>query len=196
MQLRTGQDAREGYRVVINPSQRRIRAVFNGEIVADSTRTLIMRETRLPWVYYFPRNDVRADLLTRTNHLTNCPFKGNASYWTIKVREKAAVNAAWSYEDAFDEASIVKGYIAFDWKAIDTWLCDEEELDKQPRDDEPEEDNPFVDWLVRDAWKAKTIAELLADVAKMMNAAGLPAWRLRLFVRTLNPQLYGLFFGW
>jgi class 3 adenylate cyclase/uncharacterized protein (DUF427 family) len=196
MQVSTGQDAREGYRVVINPSQDRIRAVFNGEIVADSSRALIMRETRLPWVYYFPPDDVRAESLTRTNHLTNCPFKGNASYWTIKVGEKAAVNAAWSYEDAFDEASIVKGYIAFDWKAIDTWLCNEEKLDKQPRDEGPEEDNPFVDWLVRDAWKAKTIGELLADVANMMNSAGLPTWRLRLFIRTLNPQLYGLFFGW
>ena len=196
MQVRTGQDAREGYRVVINPSQNRIRAVFNGETIADSSRALIMRETRLPWAYYFPRDDVRTDLLMRTNHLTNCPFKGNASYWTIKVGEKAAVNAVWSYEDAFDEASIIKGYIAFDWKTIDTWLCDEEELVKQPRDDEPEEDNPFVDWLVRDAWKAKTIAELLADVAEMINASGLPTWRLRLFVRTLNPQLYGLFFRW
>ena len=196
MQVRTEQDAREGYRVVISPSQNRIRAVFNGEIVADSSRALIMRETRLPWVYYFPRGDVRAEFLARTNHLTNCPFKGNASYWTIDVGEKAAVNAAWSYEEAFDEASIVKGYVAFDWKAIDTWLCDEEELDKQPRDDEPEEDNPFVDWLVRDAWKAETIGELLADFAKTMNAAGLPTWRLRLFIRTLNPQLYGLFFRW
>ena len=93
MQVRTGQDAREGYRVVINPSQRRIRAVFNGETIADSSRVLIMRETRLPWAYYFPRDDVRTDLLMRTNHLTDCPFKGNASYWTIKVGEKAAVNA-------------------------------------------------------------------------------------------------------
>ena len=196
MQLMTGQDAREGYRVVINPSEKRIRAVFNGQTVADSARVLIMRETRLPWVYYFHPDDVRTEFLTRTNHFTNCPFKGNASYWTIKVGNKAAENAAWSYEDAFDEASTVKGYIAFDWEAIDTWLCDEDELDKQPRDDAPAEDNPFVDWLVRDAWKSTTIAELLADAAKAMNSAGLPLWRLRLFIRTLNPQLFGLFFRW
>ena len=196
MQLMPVQDAREGYRVTIFPSQNRIRAVFNGQTIADSARVKVMRETRLRWVYYFHPDDVRTDLLTRTDHLTNCPFKGNASYWTIKVGDKAAVNAAWSYEDAFDEASPVKGYIAFDWKAIDTWLYDEEVLDKQQRDDEPAEDNPFVDWLVRDAWKSATISDLLADAARAMNSAGLPLWRLRLFIRTLNPQLYGLFYRW
>ena len=196
MQLMTRQDAREGYRVTISPSQNRIRAVFNGETVADSIRVLIMRETRLPWVHYFHPDDVRSDFLTRTNHLTNCPFKGNASYWTIKAGDKSAVNAAWSYEEAFDEASTVKGYIAFDWRAIDTWLRDEEALDRQPRDDQPTEDNPFVDWLVRDAWKPATIADLLANAAEAMISAGLPLWRLRLFIRTLNPQLYGLFFRW
>jgi class 3 adenylate cyclase/uncharacterized protein (DUF427 family) len=196
MQLMTVQDAREGYRVTISPDQARIRAVFNGETIADSSRVKVMRETRLRWVYYFHPDDVRAEFLTRTDHLTNCPFKGNASYWTIKVGDKTAVNAAWSYEDAFDEASSVKGYIAFDWKAIDTWLYDEEVLDKQPRDDQPAEDNPFVDWLVRDAWKSATIPDLLADAAKAMNSAGLPLWRLRLFIRTLNPQLYGLFYRW
>jgi class 3 adenylate cyclase/uncharacterized protein (DUF427 family) len=196
MQLMRVQDAREGYRVSIFPSQNRIRAVFNGQTVADSARALVMRETRLPRTYYFHPDDVRTDLLTRTDHLTNCPFKGNASYWTIEAGDKTAVNAAWSYEDAFDEALIVKGYIAFDWKAIDTWLCDEEVLDRQPRDDGSGEDNPFVDWLVRDAWKPATIADLLADAAKAMTSAGLPLWRLRLFIRTLNPQLYGLFFRW
>lgn len=196
MQLMTGQDVREGYRITLMPAKKRIRAVFNGETIADSTGVLIMRETRLPWVYYFPREDVRSDLLTRTDHLTNCPFKGNASYWTIKVGDKESVNAAWSYEDAFDEAAPVKNYIAFDWRAIDNWLRDDEVLDRQPRDDQPTEDNPFVDWLVRDAWKSDSIAELLADAAKTMNSAGLPLWRLRLFIRTLNPQLYGLFFRW
>jgi class 3 adenylate cyclase/uncharacterized protein (DUF427 family) len=196
MQLMTGQDVREGYRVTLMPAKKRIRAVFNGETVADSTRVLVMRETRLPWVYYFHPDDVRTDLLTRTDHLTNCPFKGNASYWTVKVGDKQAVNAAWSYEDAFDEAVPVKGYIAFDWRAIDTWLRDEEVLDRQPRDVEPAEDNPFVDWLVRDAWKSTTISDLLADAAEAMTSAGLPLWRLRLFIRTLNPQLYGLFYRW
>ena len=49
---------------------------------------------------------------------------------------------------------------------------------------------------MRDAWKASTIAGVLADAAKEMNAAGLPLWRLRLFIRTLNPQLYALFYRW
>lgn len=196
MQLMTEHDVREGYRVTIIPSPNRIRVVFNGQTIADSARVLVMRETRLPWVYYFHPDDVRSDFLTATDHLTNCPFKGNASYWTIKAGDKTAVNAAWSYEGAFDEASIVKGYIAFDWEAMDTWRCDEDVLVEQPRDDEPTEDNPFIDWLVRDAWKPANIPDLVADAALAMNSAGLPLWRLRLFIRTLNPQLYGLFFRW
>jgi adenylate cyclase len=196
MQMMTLDDAREGYRVSIFPSQHRIRAVVNGETIADSSRTLVMRETRLPLVYYFHPDDVCDDLLVRTEHHTNCPFKGNASYWSVNAGGKTAVNAAWSYEDAFDEALSVKGYIAFDWKTVDTWLCDDNVLDQQPRDQKTAEDNPFVSWLVRDAWKAPTIADLLADTAKQMNLAGLPVWRLRLFVRTLNPQLFGMFYSW
>ena len=109
-----------GYRVVIAPSPKRIRAVFNGEVVADSTRALVMQETRLPWVYYFAREDVRMDLLARTDHRTNCPFKGNASYWTLTVADRSAANAVWSYEGAFDEASRVKDYVAFDWNSLAT----------------------------------------------------------------------------
>ncbi len=196
MQMMTVDDAREGYRVSIFPSQHRIRAIVNGETIVDSNRTLIMRETRLPLVYYFHPDDVRSDLMDRTKHRTNCPFKGNASYWSINAGGKTAVNAAWSYEDAFDEALSVKGYIAFDWQTMDTWLCDDDVLDQQPRDPNPAEDNPFVNWLVRDAWKASTVADLLADTARQMNLAGLPAWRLRLFIRTLNPQLFGMFYRW
>ena len=126
-----------GYRVVIEPSPRRIRAVFNGETVADSGRVLVMHETRLPWAFYFPRDDVRMDLLARTDHHTHCPFKGNASYWTLAVDGKTAENAVWSYEAAFDEASSVKDYVAFDWNAIDAWFADGEEMAEQPRDEAP-----------------------------------------------------------
>ena len=74
-----------------------------------------MHETRLPMVYYFPRDDVRMDLLERTEHLTYCPFKGNASYWTVKVGDKTSENTAWSYEAPFDEAEMVRDYVAFFW---------------------------------------------------------------------------------
>ena len=82
-----------GYRVAIVPSPKRIRAVYLGETLAHSSRVLVMHETRLPPVFYFPRDDVRVDLLERTDHRTNCPFKGNASYWSIKVGDELLENA-------------------------------------------------------------------------------------------------------
>ena len=91
-------------------------ATFNGTI-ADSAHVLIMHETRLPNVYYFPRGDVRMEFLQRSTHRTNCPFKGNATHWSLTVGDRTVENAAWSYEEAFDEAASVTGYVAFYWGA-------------------------------------------------------------------------------
>ena len=68
------------YRIEVEPSPRHVVVVFNGETVADSRRAVLVRETRLPPVYYLPREDVRLDLMERTEYHTHCPFKGNASY--------------------------------------------------------------------------------------------------------------------
>lgn len=188
--------AHAGYRVIIEPRAERIRAVFNGVTVADSARAMIMHETRLPCVYYFPREDVRMDLMRPSDHRTHCPFRGNASYWSLDVDGRAAENAVWSYEEPFDESSIVGGYIAFDWDEIDTWLADEEEIEEQPRDKTPVKSNPFVDWLLREAWKAKSSRELVAELAGALVAADMPLARLRLLIRTLHPQLFALAYTW
>ncbi len=72
--------AHEGYRISLESDPRRIRAEFQGETVADSANVLVMHETRLAPVFYFPREDVRMELLVKSDHHTHCPFKGNASY--------------------------------------------------------------------------------------------------------------------
>jgi uncharacterized protein (DUF427 family) len=114
MSKEAAQETYEGYRVVVRPSDQQIRAVANGETVADSRHVLVMSETHLPDVYYFPRADVRTDLLTPTTLVTNCPFKGNANYWSLNVSDTLIANVAWSYEDVFDETRIIKDYLAFD----------------------------------------------------------------------------------
>lgn len=185
-----------GYRIVIEPCAHRVRAVFNGVTVADSSRALLMRETHLPPVFYFPRQDVRMDLLSRTERRTNCPFKGNASYWTIKVGQKSAENAVWSYEDAYDEAEPVKNHLAFYWDGMDHWLADDEVMVTQLNADPPAYSNPLVDWLVHDAWRASSITEQVGALAKALTNAGFPLFSMRLFVRTLNPQLFALLYSW
>ena len=188
--------AHEGYRIVIEPNPAPIRAILRGETVVDSTRALVMHETRLPPVFYFPREDVRMDLLVPSDRRTNCPFKGNASYWSLDVGGTKKENAVWSYEDPYDEASSVKGYLALDWNSIDTWLDGDTELVEPPRDNLQAGANPLVDWLVQEAWKAKSSPELVTALAEALTSANFPLWRLRLFIRTLHPQLFANGYTW
>ena len=84
-----------------------------GECVADSTRTLIMRESDHTPVYYFPPADVRSDLIDKSDHDSFWPFKGVASYYSVRVNNKFEKNIIWSYEVPFDEGEEYAGYMAF-----------------------------------------------------------------------------------
>ena len=109
------------YRVDLDPSAARVRVSFAGEVIAESERTLMVRETKHTPVVYFPRDDVRFDLLEATSHVTFCPFKGEASYWTLRVGDRVEENVVWSYADPFDEVAGIKDYVSFyadrvDWE--------------------------------------------------------------------------------
>ena len=72
------------YKIAFEASPRRVRAVFNGgETIADSNSAHLLFETRHLPIYYFPRSDVRFDLLRATAHHSYCPYKGTAAYWSI-----------------------------------------------------------------------------------------------------------------
>ena len=101
------------YEIRFDSHPRRVRVEFNGTWVADSRRVLVLQETRHAPVFYFPPEDVRFDLMEKTALRTYCPFKGDASYWTLKVGDKAAENAVWSYEDAMDDAEPIRRYLAY-----------------------------------------------------------------------------------
>lgn len=189
-------ELKSGYRVVLKPAGQKIQVLFQGETVVDSSNVLIMHETRLPPTFYFPHDDVRMDLLVKTDLRTHCPFKGDASYWTVQVGDAANENAAWSYEDPYDEALGVKEYIAFNWNDMDTWIVDGEQLSEQPRDDTRAEANPFVDWLIQTSWRAQSLPDSVRQLADVLVENGLPLWRLRILIRTMNPQLFGLSYTW
>lgn len=101
------------YRIALTPAGRRMRIVAGCTTVAESDDVLAMREGDYSPVYYFPREDVNMDLLTGTDHNSFCPFKGNASWWSIAAAGDKAENAAWSYESPFDEMMEIAGMIAF-----------------------------------------------------------------------------------
>ncbi len=184
------------YAISIELTDRRVKVVFNGETVADTRRALILHETRLPPVYYLPRKDVRMDLAFPTEYHTHCPFKGNASYWTLNVEGQVAENGLWSYEDPLPEAEAIRGYIAFYRNRMDAWYEEDEEVSIDPVTDTHTHGNPLVDWLMRDAWEASSIAELLARFARQLAAVGVPVTRTNLMVRTLHPQVMGIVHVW
>ena len=86
---------------------------FNGVTIADSSRAILFREGSMAPVYYFPKDDVRMDLMRPSRHKTHCPFKGDASYWSLTVGEKSLQNVVWSYENPIEEVISIKSFIAF-----------------------------------------------------------------------------------
>ncbi len=87
--------------------------MFNGHKVANTVRALKLTEATYPGVNYIPRDDVDVSVLERTARSTNCPFKGDAAYFTIKVGERTAENSVWSYETPHAAVAAIAGHLAF-----------------------------------------------------------------------------------
>lgn len=102
-------------------SSRHIRVVLNGEVVADSSRPVVLYETGLPPRYYLPRVDVRMDLFTATSTESFCPYKGTASYWSLAVGGTEIVDVLWSYRTPLPEAAKIAGLVSF-WPEKDAAL--------------------------------------------------------------------------
>jgi uncharacterized protein (DUF427 family) len=94
-----------------NPS--RVVVTVGGLVVADTRDALTLREVSYPDVQYIPRRDVNMAALTRSEHTTYCPYKGDASYYSIPAGGNRSVNAAWSYETPFEAMVQIKDYVAF-----------------------------------------------------------------------------------
>jgi len=126
------QDSDHWLHIVETP--KRVRVIFGGETIADSPRALLLREAHCLPVYYFPKEDVRAEALEASEFKTNCPYKGAASYWSVKVGNKVAENAAWSYLNPPAQCGGIKGYFSFEWAKMDRWYEEEEEVFVHARD--------------------------------------------------------------
>jgi uncharacterized protein (DUF427 family) len=99
--------------ITIVPNKNRVRVTLAGKVIADTTRALALTEASYPPVQYIPRADADMAALARTAHASHCPYKGDASYFTISAAGKAAKNAAWSYEQPFPAVKEIAGYLAF-----------------------------------------------------------------------------------
>lgn len=99
--------------ISISRNSNRVRVTFGGKIVADTARALTLKEAGYLAVQYIPRADVDMSLLTPTRHSTHCPYKGDASYFSIQAGERTSENAVWSYETPYPAMAEIGGYLAF-----------------------------------------------------------------------------------
>jgi uncharacterized protein (DUF427 family) len=104
-----------GHRIITRPADTRVQVTYRGEPIADTQKAVALEESKsssvlAPVVYYIPRQDVKMDRLERSSHHTYCPFKGEASYYSLK---NGPENAVWSYEQPYDEMMAIKELLAF-----------------------------------------------------------------------------------
>jgi uncharacterized protein (DUF427 family) len=99
--------------IAISRNSSHVRVRFAGRTIADTTRAVTLKEAHYPPVHYIPRADTDMSALTRTQHHTHCPYKGEASYFTIAADGCTAENAVWSYEQPFPAVAEIKEYLAF-----------------------------------------------------------------------------------
>lgn len=99
--------------IAIEPNPNHVRVVFNGRVVADTRRALTLKEASLEPVLYIPREDAEMKYFERTKNATHCAYKGDASYYSLRVGDREAVNAVWSYEQPFPAMAAIAGRLAF-----------------------------------------------------------------------------------
>ena len=98
-----------GHTITVEPAAVHVRAVHGGQVLADSRRPLVLRETGCPDRYYLPPEDVRTGLLTASDTRTHCPFKGDASYWSLPGAE----DLVWAYAEPREQVAAIKDHFCF-----------------------------------------------------------------------------------
>jgi uncharacterized protein (DUF427 family) len=117
-----------------DPVEYRVRGFLGGEAIVDSRRVMMLHETGHLPVWYFPEDDLRADLLEPSEKTTHCPFKGDATYRSIRVGDRVARDVIWAYRDPIESARFLAGYAAFFWRELDEWFVEDEQVQGHPRD--------------------------------------------------------------
>lgn len=187
---------RDAYELRFEPNPRRVRVEFNGTWVADSTRAIVVHETRCPPMYYFPKEDVQLDYLQKTAHTTHCPFKGNASYWTLKVGDALAENAVWSYEEPYDDARPVKEYLSFYADRVSAIYDGDDEIPHLERDTGSLHANTVAGWLIGEAWQSASPEELMDGFCRCLRRTGIPLARMTVIIPALHPQVFASVLVW
>jgi uncharacterized protein (DUF427 family) len=99
--------------ISIQPNAKRIVVTVAGKVIADTRAALTLKEASYPGVQYIPRKDVNMSLLSRTEHGTYCPYKGDCNYFSIPAGGERSTNAVWTYEAPYAAVAAIKDHVAF-----------------------------------------------------------------------------------
>lgn len=99
--------------ITVEPNGARVVVRIGNKVLADTKNALTLRESSYPSVQYIPRKDVDLSQLERSDHSTYCPYKGDASYYSIPALGDQGVNAVWTYEAPYDAVAGIKDHVAF-----------------------------------------------------------------------------------
>ena len=99
--------------ITITQNPRRVRVTAGDIVIAETSKALTLKEARYPAVQYVPREDANMAVLERTDRVTHCPYKGDASYYSVKADGKTLDNAIWTYETPFPAMTEISGHLAF-----------------------------------------------------------------------------------
>ncbi len=176
------------HRLLLDAFPRRVRALLGGATVLDTRRGMLLHETGILPRLYVPAEDVRTDLLERTATSTHCPFKGDASYWTVRAGESVAEDAVWGYEDPKPEAGWLRGHLAFYWERMDAWFDEDEEVRGHLRDPYHRVDIRRTSRLVRVLVDGEAV--VTTHRALLLSETGLPN-RYYVPPSAIDPALLG-----
>ena len=118
----------------VHDVEQRIRGGLAGETVVDTTDGKLLHESGMLPQWYLPLADIRPDLLVESSTTTHCPFKGDASYYSLRVGDRVVEDAIWTYRAPLAAASWLDGLAGFYFDRLDTWLEDDDEVFSHPRD--------------------------------------------------------------
>ncbi len=122
------------HRILFEPDPRRLRAFVGETLVLDSAAAHLLHETGIRPVAYVPLDDIDRTLLERSETTTHCPFKGDASYWSLRVGDELREDAVWAYEEPIEQASWLRGFAALRFDRADRWLVEDEPAAGRLRD--------------------------------------------------------------
>jgi uncharacterized protein (DUF427 family) len=165
-------DPPTGSVLYFDPVPYRLRGLFAGEPVFDTVGAKLLYETAHLPVYYVPEEDLRHELLEPSDTQTRCPHKGEASYRSIRVGDRFAPDAVWTYPEPIAPAAFLAGHAAFYWGKLDEWFIEDEQVFGHARDPYHRIDTFPTTRLVRVSVDGEQIAESTRAVA--LFESGLP----------------------